>query len=323
MLEVLDLIAAVAVFRSRFTVPAPFLQETRSEKILWAFLIMFSILPYSILFYEYCIKACEMNTANGNGSEFVGKSAHWFCFLGNHYKSKQAVSYDQVFKLQFLSYFIPITVSTWRKSSYNKVVSFVETIPMSLVVLLIALFLTSVNKSFEKPTIFQPCLEYLLPIRELSNSLRVINSLIVESNISNGDFELSSVTELSRILFITFNLQVSTGFIGIRYIKACQKRKNHLIKLNDSKESEDCDKNSDFLARARSSYFRRTAMSFILFAAIPYLIERTAFDTLNYFAFSQTKNKFHNLVRLETIFEHDSQMFLVTQDLNSTLSPGG
>ena len=132
MLEILDLIAAVAVFRSRFTVPAPFLLRRRSEKILRAFPIKFSILPYSILFYEYCIKTRDINTANGNSSEFVEESAHWFCFLGNHCKSKQAVSYDQVFKLQLLSYFIPVPVSAWRKISYNKVLSFFETTPMSL-----------------------------------------------------------------------------------------------------------------------------------------------------------------------------------------------
>ena len=318
MVELLDMIAAVAVFRSRVTIPVPYHNETKLEKILWALLVTSPILFPSL-------PICKLCNSSDTTAHYYSDFVRWVLVSG----CKPVISYGQIFKLQLFSYLIPISVALWKKMFNTKTAPITEFVPLSFFFLIISI--VAFDDSMTQLDAFIPVplyslFEYLLPVRELKDALRITHSFLMGVDILTEGNNSQSSIDISRLVFTTLNLQISTGFIGIRYVLACQKRKNRLIRLTDIEKcdgDQHCADNTGLSAKGRSSNFRRSAISFVLISALPYLIERTTFDTLNQITFSCTRNKFHNLVRLESIFEHESQMYSITQGLNSSLSPGG
>jgi len=160
----------------------------------------------------------------------------------------------------------------------------------------------------------------LLPINELTAAHGIISEYLRRSSEVNGESHaISANGEILRLLIITFHLQIATGFIGIRYVEESQRRKNELIVVKSSSQNGI----SENEARKSSRSFCKLAFFFIIYSALPYLIQRTFFDNLNRFAIALVKNRVHMSVRLDALFEHDSQMYLMTQGINSALSPEG
>jgi len=112
-------------------------------------------------------------------------------------------------------------------------------------------------------------LEYLLPISEFSEAYRVVYSFI-------GD---DLYAPLLHLTYITVNIQITLGYVGIAYLISYQKRSIQLINNVAGKGTP-----------AARLHFWRVAW-FILTVSVPYLLHRTCMEIANDYAFLRFSNQ--------------------------------
>lgn len=160
---------------------------------------------------------------------------------------------------------------------------------------------------------------YLIPIEEVMMAYNVIVNF-VDPTILNK--------QLAHLLFVTFNLQVGIGYIGIDFLKKEQLRRNQLVRMDIELSNEEVMTTSGKVLdevqtrKAEASRrFQRGAAPFILATATPYMLQIIFYGNMNFFAFTCVKHDLHRAVRLNELFDHDSH--LVAMSNKSATSPDG
>jgi len=163
--------------------------------------------------------------------------------------------------------------------------------------------------------------------------------------------------QLSHLFFVTFHIQAAMGFLGIDFLRQEQSRRNQLIRLDvtdpsassalsesdggvvhadngerhthGSNHQQDGSKeggreSSSILAakHARARRFQRGAAPFILFCATPYMLQIITYGNINKFAFTCLEHDLHRTVRLNELFDDDSNLAAMAQ-AESAAPPDG
>ena len=175
------------------------------------------------------------------------------------------------------------------------------------------------------PTPIVQFILYLFPISDLSNAYDIIGKFTHEEEMNR---------QLSHLLFVTWNIQIGIGYLGIDFLRSEQIRKNQLVRMEIVSEEEDETskpknkttqekmdkaKRENLLKKAKK--FRNEAAPFILFTVIPYMLQIIILGNINRYSFACFRDEMHKAIRLNELFDHDSH--LVAMSKASAVSPGG
>lgn len=178
------------------------------------------------------------------------------------------------------------------------------------------------------PTLVKDSLSYLFPIPEFTASYDIMLAFANPHVLRK---------QVGHLLFVTFHIQVGMGFLGIDFLKEEQSRRNQLVRmdLGDVDDQHVVQNNGERSASSRSQptkgnsidnnklvrakRFQRGAAPFIVFVAMPYMLQIILFGNINKFAFTCLEHDLHRIVRLNEIFEDHNNLAAMTAD--STTSP--
>ncbi|GAX23742.1 hypothetical protein FisN_12Hh320 [Fistulifera solaris] len=138
-------------------------------------------------------------------------------------------------------------------------------------------------------------------------------------------------SQLAHLFFVTFHIQVGMGFLGIGFLLEEQSRRNMLIRLDvepstksDVVKSEESktengspDGKVDTAKMARARRYQKGAGPFILFIALPYMFQIIVYGNINRFAFTCLEQDLHRTVRLNDLFDNDSNLAAMAQADNA------
>ena len=127
------------------------------------------------------------------------------------------------------------------------------------------------------------------------------------------------------------------GYLGIGFLRTEQIRKNSLITLesrnvgatNNNKNKKKAKKSkkrngvNNMEEEDASKEFRRSAVSFIFLAAVPYMAQIIFFGGINMYAFHCFRDDVHRTIRLNGLFDNDGSRFINTAQNSTALSPAG
>jgi len=171
---------------------------------------------------------------------------------------------------------------------------------------------------------------FLIPVEEIKQAYDLVSDFVDPITLK---------TQVSHLFFITFQIQVAMGTLGINFLRTEQIRKNALILLetqtkNQKDSAQPLNRNgkeisvNGAVSTARtvvkkdvSKEFRRGVAPFILLAAVPYMVQIIFFGGLNMYAFHCFKDDVHRTVRLTGLFDKGGNRFVNTALDTSTLSP--
>jgi hypothetical protein len=138
-------------------------------------------------------------------------------------------------------------------------------------------------------------------------------------------------SQLAHLFFVTFHIQVGMGFLGIGFLLEEQSRRNMLIRLDvepstnsdgliikeSQSESGSPDGKVDTAKMARARRYQKGAGPFILFIALPYMFQIIVYGNINRFAFTCLEQDLHRTVRLNDLFDNDSNLAAMAQADNA------
>ena len=141
-------------------------------------------------------------------------------------------------------------------------------------------------------------------------------------------------SQLAHLFFVTFHIQVGMGFLGIGFLLEEQSRRNMLIRLDvetstnsdgvqikeSSTENGSSDGKGDTAKMVRARRYQKGAGPFILFIALPYMFQIIVYGNINRFAFTCLEQDLHRTVRLNDLFDNDSNLAAMSQ-ADSAVSP--
>jgi len=171
-------------------------------------------------------------------------------------------------------------------------------------------------------------LALLFPLHEIQAAYNIIDEFVLEEGLLQS--------QVSRLFFITFHIQVGMGYIGIDFLKKEQERRNQLVRMDlgtttsadgeessgtsssDEKNEKQSSKNTTMMMK-RAHRFQKSAAPFIFFTAVPYMVQIIGYGNLNAFAYECFKDDVHRAVRLYDLFDHDN--YLVALAEHSAKSP--
>lgn len=142
-------------------------------------------------------------------------------------------------------------------------------------------------------------LGHLMPVSELTDAFATFAVFV-------GSDRLYELT--SELLLITVNIQVPLGFLGITFLRRAQERQNALLLVGEDKLAANC--------------FVWRAVSYIIFIAIPYMVQRTAMENVNSYAFGRFAREIERSLRLEGLFP-EGQDVLLSAVSESNFTVGG
>lgn len=122
---------------------------------------------------------------------------------------------------------------------------------------------------------FRSYLEYMLPLSEFSNAYSTVYSFI-------GD---DMYMPFLHLIYVTVNIQITLGYVGISYLISYQTRSLQLINKVAGKGT----------SAARIHFWR--VLRFIMTVSLPYLLHRTCMEIANDYAYLRIKNQIRFVVR--------------------------
>jgi hypothetical protein len=251
-------------------------------------------------------------------------------------------SYELISAVEMFSYAVPFFLHSDLPSRFlngsvkdSKLLRLLL-IGLSAIVSLIVCHLVASGDMFRALGLVTPSwvmegLSWLFPIEEMQAAYSIIDDFILEPTLLE--------TQIARLLFITFHIQVGIGYLGIHFLNKEQERRNQLVRMDmigddDEEEDDKPTKNgkkqqsgkkkataSETKKLSRAKRFQKSAAPFIFFTAVPYMIQIIGYGNLNAFAFACFKDDVHRAVRLYDLFEHDNN--LVAMSLHSAKGPAG
>lgn len=267
----------------------------------------------------------------------------WFfggllAFLSYSNKSYELICAVEIFSYLvtffLFSEYVPSTFFKFGQDKNKTNVLRIVLIAMSAILCLLVCHLAATGVIFQllkstTPTFISDGLMSIFPVREIQASYDVIDEFVSEEGLLK--------TQVRRLFFITFHIQVGIGYLGIDFLKQEQHRRNELVRMDMNRSDEEdttsgksrsattealgLEKKEDERIVKRSRKFQRTAAPFIFFTAVPYMIKVIGFGNLNAFAFVCMRDDIHRSVRLYNLFEHDN--YLVALADHSAKAPAG
>lgn len=305
------------------------------------------IAALSILFCRLTVTSTAFSATTGPGSDSAprepfGLRVFFSVLLAVLAYAKRP--YDVICALQMFSYAVPILLPQIRRGGGRNLLSGCAALLGSGV---LSFLLCRGAASGEllrllgmiSPTPLVRLIKYLFPIDELAAAHAIV--------LQFTDSELLQ-RQVDHLLFVTFNIQVGIGYLGIGFLKAEQMRRNMLVRMEviegDAEEEKetssgnvkkttvakkaDSTASSERLDRASekvrekqllaSKKFRRSAAPFIFFTVVPYMFQIIFFGNMNMFAFTCVKDDIHRMVR-EGVFESDgTRLVKLAQETNTS-----
>jgi hypothetical protein len=318
-------IAASAVFFCRYTVKAP--NEPRFLRFFLASLLAFLRLQ-SLVDYRFLMVAqfCTYLTV-------VYRICHRMTWTSSS-KSKdtpspqQQTMYSISMTILITSVFIRVVYTSDPSNMGATLYSFLIPIPG---------FPSILAK-------LSDTIEYLFPVQEFLNAYKTLLLFVPIPTLH---------AQMKHLLYVTANIQVGMGFLGIDFLRKEQARKNELILLesevrqtqegekdskmestnghipsNENYKRSEKDvvgkkKNGGTSAQDLSLKFQRGAIRFIIFSAVPYMAQIVFFGAVNMYAYNCFRDDLHRTVRLTDMFDMDGSRFVATATVGSNqYSPG-
>ena len=171
-------------------------------------------------------------------------------------------------------------------------------------------------------------LEKLFPIQEMKAAYRILYAFSDPVVLQR---------QIAHLLFVTFHIQAGMGYLGINFLRTEQERRNQLLRMDigdehDQGEAEASTKSKPHenggskhdskrtaILMERSAKYKQMAGPFILFAALPYMLQIILYGNINKFAYTCVQHDIHRNVRLHELFGHDSH--LTALSIESSMSP--
>lgn len=183
------------------------------------------------------------------------------------------------------------------------------------------------------PSLVTKAMYYFFPIEEMTRAYLLLKQLSVDPKVFQQ--------QVSHLFFVTFHIQAGIGYLGINFLRHEQERRNQLIRMDvDDKASSPTSGNSNttngtasnhpeqtdnerrlYKLQQRAQQFNRGAGPFILFVAVPYMIQIIVAGNINRFSFTCLQHDLHRTIRLYRIFERDDHLVKLNED--SATSPEG
>ena len=240
-------------------------------------------------------------------------------------------SYELITAVELFSYAASLLLTQWPVSAKNNLLLRLMAIAASAVTSLLVshLFLSPGAKGMDMVTaVLMPS-----PVMNVLNSMFPIDEFKATYNIMSSFAHPEILKkQLAHLLFVTGHIQCGMGFLGIAFLTKEQSRRNQLIRLDladeDSSEtlsrttgskSKETEESKVSARHVRARRFQRSAGPFILFAALPYMLQIITFGNINKFAFVCLEHDMHRIVRLDEIFEDHNNLAAMAAD--SATSP--
>jgi ABC-type Mn2+/Zn2+ transport system ATPase subunit len=164
-------------------------------------------------------------------------------------------------------------------------------------------------------------LNYMFPITEIAKAYNVLLHFVKPAILHK---------QVATLFFATFHIQVGMGYLGIDFLKKEQARRNQLVRMDmmddaaidDNTSTTNGQETKDRVKRKQeaSRRFQKGAAPFILFTAVPYMVQIILLGNINRFAFLCMQNDLSRAVRLVNLFENDEYLIAMSND--SATSPG-
>lgn len=172
---------------------------------------------------------------------------------------------------------------------------------------------------------FSENISYLIPVTEVLDAYNLLIGF-VQPHILHA--------QLGHLLFVTIHIQVGRGFLGISFLTKEQERKNALIRIEDEvPQAPMHDDGSDqgvsvtktTVTEDIPKKFNRGAATFIIFSAVPYMLQVIFYGGVNMYTYHCFKDDLYRTIRLNGLFENDGERFVATASASRTSyrSPGG
>ena len=165
---------------------------------------------------------------------------------------------------------------------------------------------------------------YLIPVEEVKEAYDTIAAFVNPQTLNS---------QVSHLFFITLQIQIGMGYLGIGFLRTEQIRKNSLITLesrkagnnnnnkNKKKSKKSKKQNGNKEEEDVSKEFRRSSVSFIFLAAVPYMAQIIFFGGMNMYTFHCFRDDCHRTIRLSGLFDSDGSRFINTAQNSTALSP--
>lgn len=139
--------------------------------------------------------------------------------------------------------------------------------------------------------------------------------VFVQEAFETVELFLPSLRENALELMVTMvQTQLALGHLGVAFIRSAQLRKNLLLTVDCTHE-----------ARTSATEFARHALRFMVFAAIPYMLERTLMENVQNYTFGIFANKIESSLRIHNLFPRvteSSRLCLLSTVAASNLTVG-
>jgi len=234
------------------------------------------------------------------------------------FTSFYARRYDVVCALQMVSYMLPMLYSYFNanKKEGSRIIMFL------LTTTILGVLSYTITQNFEiilthslqvlqtiTPLFLKNLLYLLFPITEFTKAYESIQSFVEDPE------DLHQ--QICQLLFVTFNIQISMGYLGIDFLTREQIRKNELVRIEVTEEQNK--EKKEGILRERAKAFRRGAPNFIMTAAVPYMLQIIFLTNLNQFAYFCFRDEVHRDVRINDVFKYDYRLVAMTSE--SAISP--
>jgi len=168
---------------------------------------------------------------------------------------------------------------------------------------------------------FYDNISYIIPITEVLDAYNILIEFVQPKILH---------TQMSHVFYVTANIQVGMGFLGIGFLTTEQDRKNTLIRLEDEaprsrNENEGPHvsikngKKREVVSPTKdiSKKYNRGAASFIFFSALPYMFQLIFYGGVNMYTFHCFRDDLHRTVRLRGLFDSDGGRFVATASVDT------
>ena len=193
---------------------------------------------------------------------------------------------------------------------------------------------------FVSPPVVGRTLRHLFPIDELVRAHSVVLAFAESRELVRA--------QIAHLLFVTFNVQLGMGYLGIDFLRAEQTRRNMVVKMEltegDEEESGKGDKEKSSSSSSSSAtvsdpavgpttalrekqmessrVFRRTAAPYIFFTVFPYMFQIITMGNVNMFSYACFRDDVHRAVREGPLLEGNGQRLVKMAEKEAT-SPDG
>ena len=241
--------------------------------------------------------------------------------------------YELITALELISFVVPFLFGRFTKShkstttALGKVLWVLSSMLLSVLVSHLA-FSGTLQAVFAMvtPSFVVEGLEKLFPVQEIKSAYRIVLAF------SHPDVVQR---QMAHLLFVTFHIQAGMGYLGINFLRTEQERRNQLLRMDFGDEPEPAkaptsdkphengvskhDAKKTAILMERSAKYKRMAGPFILFSALPYMLQIILYGNINKFAYTCVQHDIHRNVRLHELFGHDSH--LTALSIESSMSP--